>query len=272
MNLPATFLCTSLLWFLTPATGVANGLVQPGNDQPVGAVDHIRLVWTTDPASTVTVSWSTADSTQDNRVYLALDPKGGVLSDYTFSVPSHRDGRYTHGAVDPPNLKPAFYHHARVTGLIPGEFYWFVVVSDGQPSAEYHFQTAPRGDVEFSLLHGGDSRTGHAQRQMMNRFIAQLVEEKPSILALAHGGDYVGKGESWSHWRTWLEHDVQRIATSGRVLPTIPTRGNHDDGPLFDEVFDSPGSAGLNWYRTTLPFDTYLFTLNTNISVAGQCC
>ncbi|QDU67474.1 metallophosphoesterase family protein [Engelhardtia mirabilis] len=89
-------------------------------------------------------------------------------------------------------------------------------------------------------------------------------------MALSHGGDYVMYGDQWELWSQWLGHNELCTTETGRVLPILPTRGNHDFGTLFDEVFDDPGGRGLNYYRSRLSSDVSLVTLNSQISVAGD--
>ncbi len=64
------------------------------------------------------------------------------------------------------------------------------------------------------------------------------------------------------------DHEVS-TGPDGRLLPIIPTRGNHDKGALFNEVFGfPPGDA--NYYFTDLGEQLQLITLNTETSIAGD--
>ena len=130
--------------------------------------------------------------------------------------------------------------------------------------------TGPVDNRPFKIIYGGDSRSGHPARQEMNRFMASIALEDPDVLAFAHGGDYIMSGALWSHWKAWLDHHELSVAASGRVLPIIPVRGNHDTGPLYDEVFDRPGEAGKNYYTTQLGSQVALITLNSEISTTGD--
>lgn len=104
----------------------------------------------------------------------------------------------------------------------------------------------------------------------MNRFIGLLADEHPDLITFAHGGDFIANGKLWGHWRLWLSQNELTTSAAGRVLPMIPTRGNHEPGPLFDEIFDDPGGAGLNYYSTDITPAVSLITLNTEISAAGD--
>ena len=117
-------------------------------------------------------------------------------------------------------------------------------------------------------LYGGDSRSGVKDRGRINRMIAKLAEDE-SILCFLHGGDYIADGEIWRQWDRWLTQHEETTAADGRVLPIIPTRGNHDVGPLFREVFDAPGTRQGIWYETRITPETTLLTLDTNVFVGG---
>lgn len=227
-----------------------------------------RVVWTEDPARRATVSWTTAEAGQVHRVHYDARSRGGRLSEYAHVTPAARNGAYT--IDDQEVAPPAYFHHAVLTDLPPSSRVHFVVESDGSLSPELYFVTAPEADEPFSILSGGDSRSGHLTRCVMNRLMAELVAESPEILALAHGGDYVYDGSKWTMWSDWLSHYELTVGPDGRVLPIVPARGNHDLGPLFDQVFDAPGVDGRAYYATRLSPSVALVTLNSEISAAGD--
>jgi hypothetical protein len=137
-----------------------------------------------------------------------------------------------------------------------------------------HFQTAPGPDAPFSLLFGGDSRSGHAARREMNAMLARLANEavragRPPVVALAHGGDFVGDGRNLAEWVIWLADHENTTNADGQLLPIIPTRGNHDVGILFNEIFDFPADDE-NYYGISFGNQLRMVTLNTETSTAGR--
>lgn len=267
---------TRIALALTLCLGIAPALgAQSVDDGFVERLTHLegtrpaqwRVVWTEDPATTATISWSTSLMGRDHRVRYDVRPRAGTDADHAFVQATHRDGEYTRNTID--RQPGAFYHHARLSGLEPSTTYWFVLESGGERSRELHFTTAPADDRPFALLSGGDSRTGLRARCFVNRTLARLAED-PAILALSHGGDYVTVGSRWDHWTRWLSHNELTTTDDGRVLPILPTRGNHEGGVLFDEVFDTPGGRGRNYFASRLSPEVTLLTLNSNISVAGD--
>ncbi len=223
-----------------------------------------RVLWTTDPATRATVSWSTAKKGASQLVRYDLKSRGGNAQAYAFRKASDRDGRYSDSDGE-------HYHHARLTGLKPSTTYWFVIDSDGELSPELHFTTAPADDRPFSVIFGGDSRSGHFARAQVNLLMGALAEGDAELLAFAHGGDYVSSGKKWDQWSRWLSQHELAVAPSGKVLPIIPTRGNHDDGPLYDQIFDNPGGPDKeNYFFTRLAPKVAIVTLNTETKAGGS--
>ena len=222
-----------------------------------------RVIWTKDPATSATVSWTTATKGKSHQVSIGVHASGNNAPNTSRVIKSHRDGPYS-------GADGEHYHHAKLTGLKPSTTYRFVITSDGESSPPMHFTTAPSDDREFHLLFGGDSRSGHFARAQVNLLMAALAEEDEDLIAFAHGGDYISSGKSWSQWSRWLSQHELTVPASGKVLPIIPTRGNHDGGPLYDEIFDSPGSSGKNYFSTKLSPKVALITLNSEISAGGS--
>jgi len=222
-----------------------------------------RVVWTENPAFEATLSWSTALEGSSHRVRLGTTPEE-ARSEEAWLVDCQRNGPYS-GAEG-----TGWYHHARLELLDPSTTYWFQLESDGVRSPLMHFVTAPEDDRPFKLIYGGDSRSGIQARQEMNLLMASLTEEHPEVIAFAHGGDYIYDGRVWPQWKTWLSQQELCTTSAGRVLPIVPVRGNHDVGPLYDEIFDEPGGALRNYYVAQLSPEVALVTLNTEISTAGD--
>ena len=220
-----------------------------------------RVIWSKEPSTRATVSWTTGKKGSEHRVrygvHTSKDPK------LTESIEPQRNGAYS-------TARGEYYHHARLSGLSPSTTYDFQIDSDGHQSPLMHFTTAPADDRTFRVLFGGDSRTGIEARAQVNLLMADLSEKDGQLIGFAHGGDYIVSGRSWSQWSTWLSQHELTVAHSGKVLPIIPTRGNHDGGPLYDEIFDTPGGKDKNYFVTRLSPEVALVTLNTEISAGGE--
>ncbi|NQZ58973.1 MAG: metallophosphoesterase family protein [Lentisphaeraceae bacterium] len=253
-----------------------------------------RIIWTGDTARAACVSWSTAEAGKKHVLHYGEVDKKLATEKYQFHQTCQRNGKYTLHKDEDKNptdvvdkkgekgkkkkkrkgrkiikVDPAFYHHAKIQGLKPSTRYYFVIESDGQISKRLYFKTAPASGTDFSIIHGGDSRSGHSARCRMNLRMAAQVEAMPEIIALAHGGDFIVKGGIWSQWRLWLSQNELTTCSDGRVLPIIPTRGNHDGGPIYREVFNIDPKQS-DWHTTNLGKDVALVTLDTNVSAGGE--
>ena len=223
-----------------------------------------RLSWHEDPAHEATISWTTAANPESSTLFYDTQPRGGELAKYAQHV-SATSGRYSDDEWK------LWYNHAELADLKPSTTYWFVMVSDGASSREFHFVTAPDGDTDFKLLYGGDSRSDRDSRRIMNRRMRTLLEEDAEILALAHGGDYVGEGDELEDWVEWMTDHELTVTKDGRMLPVIPARGNHEaSGPIYDEIWNTPGKKDGNFYASKIGSEFLLITLNTNISAGGN--
>ena len=221
-----------------------------------------RVIWTEDPARNATISWSTRAPGSRHYVCYDTESRGGDDSAYRQRKMVIRSGAYTLGEKERGKVPGAFYHHVNLTDLRPSTTYYFVLKSDETVSRELHFTTAPGDARPFSLFYGGDSRSDQAVRMRMNMIMSLLLEKNPGIIGFTHGGDYIVSGERWEQWEAWLSQHELTTSESGRVLPIIPTRGNHDDGPLYDQIFNFPGGKGRNYFFTQLGTDAVLFTLD----------
>jgi Purple acid Phosphatase, N-terminal domain/Calcineurin-like phosphoesterase len=255
-----TYLALLLAFGATCVTRVAFGQGEEWTPLVGAAPAQVRVIWWHDPHTSATISWSTAVETRSNRALLTSE--AGV----ELSFDSARDGVFSGSEEDDDGV---YFHHARVTGLTPSTDYSLVLESDGERSREFRFRTAPDDERAFTLLYGGDSRTVHQNRQRVNRMISGFVAREEQLVAFVHGGDYVTDGKIWGQWKLWLSHHELCTTEDGRLLPIVPARGNHDRGVLYDEVFDDPGGAGLNYGSTRIGASLAIVTLNTNISTAG---
>lgn len=226
--------------------------------------DQIRVVWHGDPSREALISWTTQEPGQQHTVFLATtSQRENPTPAWTIQTTAQASGMYEGGGE-------AHYHHASVEGLEPSTPYYFVVETDGEISDERWFITAPSDDRQIKLLYGGDSRSDWEDRQQMNRRLALLLEEDPEILALWHGGDFISDGSDWGDWSQWLTDHALTTTTEGRVLPVIPTRGNHErDGEMYNRVFGWPGGEN-NYFTMQMGQWATLITLDSEGGVFGD--
>jgi hypothetical protein len=223
-----------------------------------------RLIWKTDPATSATLAWSTAVAGKEHRVHLRQ-----ADGEKTAVVEAYRSGRYTGKS---PKL---YYHFVKLENLQPATKYRVVIESDGNRSPEMFFITAPTADVPVSLIFGADSRSGLEERKKMNAMIANMVAEsyqgnRVPVIAFAHGGDYIRSGTNLEQWSLWMSDHELTVGKDGRLLPIIPTRGNHDHGENYNEVFAFPAGELTNYFAINLGPQVRYVTLNSETSVSGD--
>lgn len=238
-------------------------------------IEHQRILWIADPSTEAVVSWTTRNAGKTHQVFYDKEARGGNLATYAHQADSFKNGMFTMVKDDMKWVKPGHYHHVRLKELQPATVYYFVIVSDGKASREYHFVTAPAEDRDFAMLFGGDSRIGgdipveHNDRRKMNERMSSLLKANPSILGLIHGGDYCQTAD-WRFIDAWLSDHELVITDKGRMLPIIPARGNHDMEVGFEEAFPLPEGAGNYYYSVPLSPKVAVVVLNTEISLGGD--
>jgi hypothetical protein len=220
---------------------------------------HLRVIFQTDPAHQATIAWTTMQPLDDAAIEVRR------RGDEAWAKITADSGKFAPGAPD------AWYHHVRLTQLDPNTVY--EIRNPGDAETRW-FRTASDQDEPFVLLSGGDSRSGIDERKQMNRMMARLVAEqaaagRPPVLALAHGGDFIVDGTKLPLWLDWLEHHSLTTTNDGQLLPVIPTRGNHDMGRLFNQVW-AFAADNDNYFVTQLSPSAALITLNTETSTAGD--
>ena len=229
----------------------------------VATPHHVRIVWTEQPQSRALIAWDTgAVRGEKHGVWIAV---GGTAGEpLQQRVAAHASDEYD-------GRGRLHYHHVQLVDLPPNSVVRFVVDSDGRRSREFFFRTAPAEHRDFAILSGGDSRSHRESRQQMNRLLARIAETDEEVLALAHGGDYIVSGWKIEQWQNWLSDFELAVPPSGRLLPLIPTRGNHEaGGPMYDEMFGKPGGGlGKNFFTTELSDEVALVTLNTERAAGG---
>ena len=245
---------------------------------------HLRVVWTEDPARHAIISWTTMAPAGENVIFYDTESRPADPAAYQYQSAAERSGEVSMLKMDrTEGVPPGWYHHGQLHDLEPESRVYFRVSSDGALSEEFYFITAHVGEKPFKLLSGGDSRmagekpryagrTPHVDRQAMCRRMAQLLEEDPEILALAHGADW-GTTAEWRHLYWWFEDNELVKTSDNRLLPMIVSRGNHDESIGFQENFwlaDITDGLSFGYYYTTLLGNIALITLNTEISVAGD--
>lgn len=214
--------------------------------------DKYRLILLDDPATTITVAWNQISG--DNPiVYYGTEDHGTNYTMYSLTKSVDRST----------NFRGMHNQFARLTGLMPNTSYYFVIKDSEGTSQRFWFKTAPDDNSRLSFIAGGDSRNNREPRQYANTLVSKL---KPH--AVYFGGDMT-RSDNSSQWKDWFDDWQLTTSADGRMIPIVPTRGNHENATTVYKLFDTPNES--SYYAITWG-DNLLraYTLNTEISVLGN--
>lgn len=217
--------------------------------------ERYRLIWNDDPATTMTIGWNSKSGKEGTHfVYYGLSDHGQDTSAYAFRQVANEYKDYK-------GMDNTF---VRLTNLQPNTAYYFVIGDEDSRSERFWFKTAPNGPSErLSIIAGGDSRDNRGPRQNANRLVSKL---RPH--AVMFGGDFTNNSTN-NEWRDWLDDWQLTIGQDGRMIPIIPTRGNHEDSN--DELINFFDTNDGVYYGLTLGGNLLrIYTLNSQTSIAGD--
>lgn len=212
------------------------------------ATDHVRLAWTDDPATTMTVGWRQLSGTATEVKYRvkgslsAWNSESGIIS-RSFQNTSN-------GASDV--MENRF---VTLSGLQAHTDYEFEVCDSDGCSAQYRwFRTAPDTPQPISFVAGGDSRRessadfGDNDQARVNGF--KLVARLRPLFVL-FSGDFMNDG-TFEEWLNWLDEWALTQSSDGRMYPILPTHGNHENDELdmMRDIFNVAGPSGNSAFGT----------------------
>lgn len=216
--------------------------------------DKYRLVLNDDPAKTIVIAWNQV-SGKAPLVYYGPEDYG---LDYKKYPHKHMPDKI----IPFKGMKNCFAH---LQFLKPATDYFFVIKDEDSISKRFWFRTcAYRNDARLSIVAGGDSRNNRDIRQKANLLAGKL---KPN--AIMFGGDMVRSG-SEEQWQDWFDDWQNTISDSGRMIPLIVARGNHErENAIIYNLFDT--SSEDIYYAISFGKDLLrIYTLNTEISIKGD--
>ncbi|MFQ6053361.1 MAG: purple acid phosphatase family protein, partial [Candidatus Bathyarchaeia archaeon] len=223
----------------------------PAFGEPDDPPRYIHLTWQRDDtAHTMTVTWRTEGAASGTVLYDTVSREGD-LERY----------RYSAGGITQPYRAggEGYIHNVELRGLAPDTTYFFVC--GGEPggwSREVSFRTGPilRSDVRFVV--GGDSRTGHDERDRISRAMSKF---NPDFVLF--GGDMVEDGRDQELWDSFLGHmEAYWTGSNGSMIPIIPALGNHEENStMYYEQFALPGNE--QWYSLDWGPDLHIVVLNS---------
>ncbi|MEY9876735.1 hypothetical protein ABH931_006246 [Streptacidiphilus sp. MAP12-33] len=255
----------------TPGAPSAGSPLLMTEPEALGAppVEGLHLTFGEDPATQMTVSWTTDGQVRDPHVrYGTFD--GGF---------GRNVGAETVTYVDGVSGRTVYIHHARLQGLAPDTFYTYAAMHSGARPDSGTFRTAPRGRRPLTFTSFGDQSVPNTVWQADGKggfavvdagigspASADIVAGVEKVDPLFHllNGDLCYANISADRLRTWQGFHANNTR-SARYRAWMPAAGNHEDeqgnGPIgyagYQARFALPrnGStdaetAGL-WYSFT---------------------
>lgn len=228
------------------------------------SLNKIRLSWTDDPTTTMTIGWDQIKG-EKPIVYYGTKDKGQDWGKYKNSAKPTRE--ISHLTMDT--------KFCNLEGLIPNTAYYFVIKDSDGVSERLWFKTAPDKPIPFTCILGGDTKS-IGESLIAGQFTNQMVP-KLRPLFIMFCGDFTNDGITAEHWEKWLtDWSQQTRSTDGRLFPIVAVNGNHEhkDMKVLNKVFNAP-------YQNGNPDDIYfslsfggnffhMISLNSMVDPGGQ--
>ncbi len=240
-------------------------------ERQTASSDKIRLSWSDDPATTMTIIWDQSDDAEANLLYNEYTANEGCVTDpvaYRNAQPPNRITPY----------RGMNNHIAKLTGLTPATDYRFVI-SDGDKVSECGwFRTAPAQPQPFTFISGGDTKSSGDPLDA-GRWANEMVAKLRPLFVFFTGDFNSGDGTSDARWQQWLtDWSTLTKSADGRMYPIIAVHGNHEDGDfemlyhLFDSGNQDPAqSADYSYFALSVAGEMLrIYNLNSQFFLNGM--
>ncbi len=199
------------------------------------APEQLRMTFGTDPATEMTISWSTPGTTPMPAPVLAYSKQPisaqnpGALVVLPDPVPldlaAPRTGPCVTSFTDGQTGQTTYHYHVPLTGLLPDTTYHYEVRDGAGGTAAASFRTAPSGRGAFRFTAFGDQGTT-AIAPLTAAGIASPGDGNGAPLFHLMVGDlaYADGSNPPTTWRAWA---LQNAAVTQK-FPWMPVPGNHE--------------------------------------------
>lgn len=229
------------------------------------ASDKYRLVWNTDPQTSVTLA---LDQLQESEVEVFFDTKDWGRKYWKYKrkvIPTEKNSKYEMNT-----------HFAILEGLQPGSNYYFVIKDKFGVSQRYWFKTAPSEPTAFSFIAGGDTKSEGLPLEA-GRASNRMVSKLRPLFVMFNGDFTSGSGIDAANWQQWL-NDWQQLTTTSdsRMIPILPVHGNHENGDkgnlhyIFNSPYHNNDSSSIYYSATIGGNQLHLMALNSEIETGGE--
>ncbi|MCQ6957320.1 purple acid phosphatase family protein [Mucilaginibacter aquariorum] len=179
--------------------------------------DRVILTVTPDTATSITINWRTANTTEAGYAeYAVADAHPEFVANLTRVNATGRPFKFNDTAF--------INHRVSLNGLKPGTLYAYRVGRQNNWSEWFQFSTA-KGDMaaaKLSFIYLGDAQVGI--RPLWSRVIRKAYAAMPGAQLVIHAGDLVNRANEDNEWDDWF-------AAGGYIhasTPALMTPGNHE--------------------------------------------
>lgn len=236
--------------------------------QPTPLPDRVVLTWSSDPASSIDVTWRTDLSVDKAVVEYAVADE--LLGDLRTEVPGQMQvvGTSSKFSCD---LGTCLIHSGHLGGLQAGTMYAYRV-GDGEYFSEwFQFRTANNSNEPFNFVYFGDAQ--NEVRSWWSRVVREANQHAPRAAFMLHAGDLVNRANLDAEWGEWFG----AAGWLNGMIPVIACPGNHEyrDGlsqhwrPQF--AFPKNGPPGLEETVYWIDYQgARIISLNSNERIEQQ--
>lgn len=196
---------------LAATVAVAGPSLADTTDPAAAAPDRVVLNPTTDPTTSVMVTWRTSADVDDHRAQVRRPGSRQVVAEY--------DAWHTERALGQPG---AVHPSARMSGLEPGTRYEYRVGGEAGWSGWTTMRTAEEGDAPFTFLYFGDAQNGLADH--WPPVVAAARAAEPDARLALHEGDQVDQASADHEWGDWF----RGLGGLSATTLTLTSPGNHE--------------------------------------------
>lgn len=198
----------------SPAKLLAN---DTQNDLPNDIPDRVILTITPDPATSVTINWRTANTSEPTIVEYAIADAHPEFVSNVIRVNA--------------NAKPfsfekisAINNRATINNLQPDTLYAYRIGKQNNWTEWFQFRTAQSNVArpKLSFIYLGDAQVGI--KPLWSRVIRKAYSAMPNAQLVVHAGDLVNRANEDNEWADWF-------AAGGYIhasTPALMTPGNHE--------------------------------------------
>ena len=212
-----------------------------------------------DPKTRMAFCWFTNEGVEDGEVQIKIkDQWTTIPATATTTVPLHyaisSSGVLKAAKMDKRTAFRYVSHKAVAENLKPGTDYSYRVGFDGHWSEIGHFRTAEEQPKTFSFIYMTDSHIQDKEYVDAARLCADAVaRNERNARFCVFPGDFVDTGtennSEWE-WEQWFEQAMKPVL---RIMPIVPTDGNHDDSPLLNYSYHFNTDTSFNAETTVRP-------------------